>query len=149
MREEFLSRSYSATSPAVPAFHLPAALREVWQMLKRGIEFAPETEPKLHTELRELAKPHMAVLVHQRAKVTADPNMLQDERWFGELSDFVSRMLWPHIETSEALQGRSKNCIAELLDEIVAMEQGSVAMRELALADVLPRTSRFESSWAS
>ena len=147
MREEFLSRSYVT---ATPGLGIGAVFREVWQLLKQGIAFAPEAEPKLQCELRELAKPHMAVLVHKRARVTADPNSLQDERWFGELSDFVSRMLWPFIESNPALEGRSKNCVAELLDEIVAAEQRSIAdLQRMALADILPRTSRFETSWVS
>jgi len=123
------------------------AFREVWRLLKQGVEFPINKQPALQAELRELAAPHLAVLVHKRAKVSAALGELEDERWFGELSDFVSRMLWPHIQSSEALAGRSKNCVAELLDEIVAAEQRT--MVELALADVLPRTSRFDASWAN
>src|ERR1700761_3463900 len=126
---------------------LGEAIAEVWRLLKEGIEFPVGKPPALQAELRELAAPHMPVLVHKRAKVSAHPGVLEDERWFGELSDFVSHMLWQHIQASEALAGRSKNCVAELLDEIVAVEQRSMA--EHALADILPRTSRFESGWAS
>ena len=138
-----------ATTGQVSKGHFGDAVREVWRLLKQGIDLPAVKQPEIQTELRELASPHMAVLVHKRAKVSANPGSLEDERWFGELSDFVSRMLWPHIEASQALQGRSKNCVAELLDEIVAVEQQLCSMREMALADVLPRTSRFESSWAS
>jgi hypothetical protein len=136
---------------AVPAQEykgrLSAAIREVWHLLKQGIDFPVGKPPALQAELRELAAPHMPVLVHKRAKVSAHPGVLEDERWFGELSDFVSHMLWQHIQESEALAGRSKNCVAELLDEIVAVEQRSMA--EHALADILPRTSRFGSGWAT
>jgi hypothetical protein len=125
---------------------LGEAVREVWRLLKQGIDLPAVKPPALQAELRELAAPHMPVLVHKRAKVSENPGMLDDERWFGELSDFVSQMLWQHIQASEALAGRSKNCVAELLDEIVAMEQRS--MTERALADILPRTSRFETGWA-
>ncbi len=138
------------TAGAVPATasagRLGEAVREVWRLLKQGIDFPVGKPPALQAELRELAAPHMAALVHKRAKVSEQPGVLEDERWFGELSDFVSHMLWQHIEASEALAGRSKNCVAELLDEIVAMEQRSHA--EQALADILPRTSRFGSGWA-
>ena len=126
---------------------LAEAVREVWRLLKQGIDFRAVRPPALQTELRELSAPHMAVLVHKRAKVSVTSGALEDERWFGELSDFVSRILWQQIQTSEALAGRSKNCVAEMLEEIVALEQRT--MTELALADVLPRTSRFESGWAS
>jgi hypothetical protein len=126
---------------------LGEAVGEVWRLLKKGIDFPLATHTKLHTELRELAGPHMPVLVHKRAKIAETRGPLEDENWFGELGDFVTRMLWPYIEESPALGGRSKNCVAEMLDEIVASEQRS--MTELALADILPRTSRFDTSWAS
>ena len=135
-----------AMSASASSGRLGEAVREVWRLLKQGIDLPGVKPPALQAELRELAAPHMPVLVHKRAKVSAKPGVLEDERWFGELNDFVSGMLWQHIQASEALAGRSKNCVAELLDEIVAMEQRSMA--EMALADILPRTSRFESGWA-
>jgi hypothetical protein len=137
------------TAGAIPgesAGRFGEAVREVWRLLKQGIDLPAVKPPALQAELRELAQPFMPVLVHKRAKVSASPGTLEDERWFGELSDFVSQMLWQHIQASEALAGRSRNCVAELLDEIVAMEQRSMA--ELALADILPRTSRFDTGWA-
>jgi hypothetical protein len=134
-------------SASTSSGRLGEAVREVWRLLKQGIDLPGVKPPALQAELRELAAPHMPVLVHKRAKVSAKPDVLEDERWFGELNDFVSGMLWQHIKASESLAGRSKNCVAELLDEIVAMEQRSMA--ELALADILPRTSQFESGWAS
>jgi len=135
-------------SSAHPASgRLKEAIREVWRLLKQGVDLPGVKPPALEAELRELAAPHMPVLVHKRAKVSAKPGALEDERWFGELSDFVSHIMWQHIQASEALAGRSKNCVAELLDDIVAMEQRS--MTERALADILPRTSRFGSGWAS
>ena len=123
------------------------SLREVWRLLKQGIDFSTLGEPKLHSELREMAAPHMAVLVHKRSKVGANTGPIEDEQWYGELGDFVSRMLWPYLQTSPALNGRSKNCVAELLDEIVASEQRVVCER--AMVDILPRTSRFDTSWAT
>jgi hypothetical protein len=136
----------SASSGNESSGRLGEAVREVWRLMKQGIDFPGVKPPELQSELRELAAPHMAVLVHKRAKVSARPDILEDERWFGELSDFVARVLWQHIQASEALAGRSKNCVAELLDEIVAIEQRSAT--EMALVDILPRTSRFESGWA-
>jgi hypothetical protein len=132
---------------AAPRRGLGEAVGEVWRLLKRGIDFPVVTHTRLHTELRELAAPRLPVLVHKRAKIAETRGSLEDENWFGELGDFVTRMLWPYIEESPALEGRSKNCVAEMLDEIVASEQRSMA--ELALADILPRTSRFDQSWAS
>ena len=140
--------STAGNMPAHPASgRLAEAIREVWHLLKQGIDLPGVKPPALQAELRELAAPHMAVLVHKRAKVSAHPGHLEDERWFGELSDFVSHILWQHIQASDALAGRSKNCVAELLDEIVAVEQRSHV--EHALADILPRTSHFGSSWAA
>jgi hypothetical protein len=55
-------------------------------------------------------------------------------------------MLWPYLQESAVLNGRSKNCVAELLDDIVAAEQRN---HDLAMADIIPRTSRFDTSWAT
>lgn len=144
MREELATRSYVTGSPAT---HLGVAVREVWRLLKQGIEFSAAGEPKLKSELRELAAPHMKVLVHKRAKVGAHNGTVEDEQWIGELGDFVARMLWPYLQNSEALAGRSKNCVAELMDEIVAAEQRS--MVDVAMMDIIPRTSGFDTSWAT
>ena len=116
------------------------AVREVWRLLKQGIDIPTDWQPALHDELRALAAPHLAVLAHKRTKLV---QALQDERWASELGDFVNRVLWPYLATSEALAGRSQNCVAELLDEIVAAEQRVVA------ADAIPLTSRFDTSWAT
>jgi hypothetical protein len=142
MQEELAARGYVQAGAG-----FGVALREVWRLLKQGIEFSGSVEPKLQSEVRELAAPHMAVLVHKRAKVGATTGPVEDEQWFGELGDFVSRMLWPYLQDSAALNGRSKNCVAELLDEIVAAEQRNVCER--AMADIIPRTSRFDTSWAT
>jgi len=144
-----MKESFSIYAEAAVASDKPfgGAFKDVWRLLKKGIDIASPGEQPLQAELRELAAPHMAVLVHKRTKVSEKPGALEDERWFGELGDFVSRMLWPYLETSAVLDGRSKNCVAELLDEIVAAEQRQMA--ELALVDLLPRTSRFDASWAT
>jgi len=144
MREELAVRSYAVAQSGVG---LGATLREVWRLLKQGIDFSSSVEPKLQSEVRELAAPHMAVLVHKRAKVGATTGTIEDEQWLGELGDFVSRMLWPYLQESSVLNGRSKNCVAELLDDIVAAEQRHFC--DMAMADIMPRTSRFDNSWAT
>ncbi|HEX3675178.1 MAG TPA: hypothetical protein VHU87_12970 [Rhizomicrobium sp.] len=120
---------------------LKDAVKEVWRLLKQGIDMPGEWQAPLSAELRELAAPHMAVLVHKRAKLV---QALQDERWASELADFVGRIVWPHLHESEHLAGRSQNCVAELLDEIVAAEQ-----RAVARIVPVPQTSRFDTSWAT
>lgn len=117
------------------------AAKEVWRLLKQGIEMPTEWQPKLHEELKALAAPHMAVLVHKRAKLV---QALEDERWATELTDFIGRIVWPHLSASEHLGGRNQNCVAELLDEIVAVEQ-----RAVARVVGMPQTSRFDTSWAT
>jgi hypothetical protein len=121
---------------------LKQAVREVWRLLRQGIDIPSDWQPALHDELRALAAPHLAVLVHKRAKLV---EALQDERWASELVEFVNRILWPHLAASEALGGRNQNCVAELLDEIVAAEQRAVA----AVTRTVPLTSRFDSGWAT
>ena len=133
--------------PAVSGRGLREAIGEVWRLLKRGIEFPIVPHTPLHNELRELAAPHLPLLVYKRGKISQTRGPLDDEQWFGELSDFVSRMLWPHLEQNPMLGGRTKNSVTEMLDEIVACEQQFSV--EAALADVLPRTSRFDTSWAT
>ena len=144
MREELAVRSYAAFQPGA---RFGATFREVWRLLKQGIDFSSSVEPKLQSEVRELAAPHMAVLVHKRTKVGATMGTIEDEQWLGELGDFVSRMLWPYLQESAVLNRRSKNCVAELLDDIVAAEQRNFC--DLAMADIIPRTSRFDNSWAT
>ncbi|HTQ15002.1 MAG TPA: hypothetical protein VMH86_14090 [Rhizomicrobium sp.] len=117
------------------------AIREVWRLLKQGIDMPASWAPALHDEIRELAAPHMAVLVHKRTRMV---QALQDERWAGELADFIGRIVWPHLSASGNLGGRDRHCLAELLDEIVAAEQ-----RAAAGAPSIPLTSRFETSWAT
>ncbi|MGH6872056.1 MAG: hypothetical protein ACREHE_11175 [Rhizomicrobium sp.] len=117
------------------------AVREVWRLLKQGIEMPTEWQPKLHDEIKALAAPHMPVLVHKRTRLV---QALQDERWASELVDFIGRIVWPHVSASENLAGRDQNCVAELLDEIVAAEQRAVT----AMAPI-PQTSRFDTSWAT
>jgi hypothetical protein len=119
---------------------LRQAVREVWRLLKQGIDIPTDWQSGLHAELRELAAPHLAVLVHKRTRLV---QALQDERWASELGDFVSRILWPHLASSDKLAGRSQSCVAELLDEIVAAEQ-----RVAAQIVPVPLTSRFDTSWA-
>jgi hypothetical protein len=120
---------------------LRVAVKEVWRLLRQGIDMPVDWQPALHSELRALAEPHMAVLVHKRAKLV---QALQDERWASDLVDFVGRIVWPHLNASEHLGGRDQNCVAELLDEIVAVEQ-----RAVARVVPVPLTSRFDTSWAT
>ncbi|HEY1632263.1 MAG TPA: hypothetical protein VGF56_13180 [Rhizomicrobium sp.] len=115
------------------------AVKEVWRLLRQGIEMPTEWQPALHDELRALAAPHMAVLVHKRAKLA-----LEDERWVADLREFVGRIVWPHLNGSEHLGGRNQSCVAELLDDIVAVEQ-----RAAARVVAVPLTSRFDTSWAT
>jgi hypothetical protein len=137
----FMTNRLTTGEVAVQGQPFKETVREVWRLLKQGIEMPTDWQPALQTELRELAAPHLAVLVHKRTKLV---QALQDERWASELGDFVSRILWPHLASSDHLAGRSQNCVAELLDEIVAAEQ-----RAVARIVPVPQTSRFDTSWAS
>jgi hypothetical protein len=143
MKENFLAFAL----PALSKRNLKPAVDEVWRLLKQGIEFPAVPHSPLYNELRELARPYIAGLVHKRCQISQTRSPLDDENWFGELSDFVTLNLWPHLEQNPVLDGRSKNCVAEMLDEIVAHEQQHSI--HAALADILPRTSRFEGDWAA
>jgi len=110
------------------------------RLLESGLEISqPDSKPLL-SEVHELAQPHLAILVHKRAKIISGSGAqaMSDERWSAELYRLADR--WPHLITSESERGR----LIEALDQIVEGEQRRLA----AQSSKIPVTSRFDTSWA-
>ena len=123
--------------------HVFKELATVRRLLGKGIALEPSERGFVREEVLTLVVPHLAVLVHKRAKIgnhdgagTADKT-----RWTAGLSQFADR--WPHL-AANAVE-RSK-LVAEL-DRIVAAEQKRLA--DAARAPAVPVTSRFDTSWAT
>ncbi|HWA90846.1 MAG TPA: hypothetical protein VG889_12475 [Rhizomicrobium sp.] len=113
------------------------AFGEVAALLFGSATFTPR--PAVDGEVLALVEPHLAILVHKRAKFAP-----QSERWAKELDDFVRRtFFWPEPAATETFGRMAQREIAALVDRIVAAEQ-----ERAAAAKALPATSRFDSSWA-
>jgi len=110
------------------------------RLLESGLEISqPDSKPLL-SEVHELAQPHLAILVHKRAKIISgkSAHAMSEERWAAELYRFADR--WSHLTTSESERGR----LIEALDQVIEDEQRRLA----AQSSTIPVTSRFDTSWA-
>ncbi len=123
-----------------PRHWLTGAIGGAWKLVKVGLK-RPTAED---AELAELVAPHLAILLHKRAKyLGADSDK---RRWRSELHQFVARTILPYLDEDPALHGLSAEALAEKVDAIVGDEQRRV---ETAPAP-LPATSRFEDAgWAT
>jgi|HubBroStandDraft_6_1064221.scaffolds.fasta_scaffold79511_4 hypothetical protein len=108
--------------------------------LENGLQISQSDSKPLLSEVHELAQPHLAILVHKRAKIISGGNAqaISDERWLTELYRFADR--WSHLTANESERGR----LIEALDQIVEGEQRRLA----AQSSKVPVTSRFDTSWA-
>lgn len=129
----------TAMFPAYATASLSRSVRvafgEVAALLFGSATFSPH--PSVEREVCELVTPHLAILVHKRAKFAS-------ERWAKELGDFVQRtFFWPEPAATETFGRMNRRELAAMVDRIVLAEQERVAT-----AKALPQTSRFDSSWA-
>lgn len=120
---------------------LHASAKEVWQLLRSGIDAPLYASNLLEQDLRALAAPHMAVLVHKRAKLAGSGGSDPHDPWLAELSAFAERV----GRYLAAELGDDRERVIVLLDGIVAGEQQRLAAAE---ADPIPVTSRFDMCWA-
>jgi hypothetical protein len=102
------------------------------------------SETGWENDLRELAAPHMAVLIHKRARLLgADLNGNTDPmRWAKELGDFIDGRIWQYLDAVGQSMGRAKTF--QRLDDLIAREAAALA----AVRQQTPLTSRFDASWA-
>ena len=118
-----------------------AGAKEVWHLLKIGIDVPLPAHDGLERDLRTLAAPHMAVLVHKRSKLADPGDSVLHGAWLAELSAFAERVgRYLAIELTE-----DRKRVIGLLDDIVAHEQERIADAEV---DPIPVTSRFDMRWA-
>ena len=118
-----------------------ASAREVWHLLRAGIDVPLHAHDALEQDLRTLAEPHMAVLVHKRTKLAAGGDSVLHGAWLAELSAFAERVgRYLAVDL-----GDDRRRVIGLLDDIVANEQDRLAD---AAGDPIPVTSRFDMRWA-
>jgi hypothetical protein len=118
-----------------------ATAKEVWHLLKVGIEVPLHPHDTLEQDLRTMAAPHIAVLVHKRTKLAEDGDSVLRGAWLAELSAFTERV-GRHLATE---LGEDRRRVIGLLDDIVAHEQDKLVD---AAGDPIPATSRFDMRWA-
>jgi hypothetical protein len=118
-------------------------LDQVWRLLKIGIDLPLNSHHPLEQELRTLAAPHLAVLIHKRAKLVAEAEEILSGRWLAELVEFAERIGRFVAEEWQSDQRR----IVGLLDDIIAEEQ--YRLDEMLSRDEVPVTGRFDMRWAN
>jgi hypothetical protein len=120
------------------------ALAEVASLLFASAPFQPRRE--IEREAHALIEPHLAILVHKRARCLAPAEgPARTDRWAKELDDFVERsFFWPAPQGNEAFARIGRPELSSLVDRIVEAEQ----RRQAAEKAALPLTSRFDSYWA-
>jgi len=121
------------------------AIADVAALLFGSATFEPRSS--LEHEVRELVEPHLAILMHRRARfLSPDVNgAVQAERWAAEIDSFVDRcFFWPAPACSEPHSKLNRRQLAALVDHIVVDGQHRLASEK----SPLPATSRFGSCWA-
>ena len=131
---------FPAYSSASIAKSIRDAFGEVAALLFGSATFTPR--PAVDDEVFALVEPHLAILIHKRAKILSSA---APERWTRELDDFVRRtFFWPEPAATDLYGRLDRREIGQIVDRFVAGEQ----QREAARPAELPQTSRFGSSWA-
>lgn len=118
-------------------------LDQVWRLLKIGIDLPLNSHHPLEQELRALAAPHLAILVHKRGKLVAEAEAILSGRWLSELAEFAERIGRFLATEWQADQRR----IVGLLDDIIAEEQHR--LDDMLSRDAVPVTGRFDMRWAN
>ncbi|MEI9888296.1 MAG: hypothetical protein WDN08_17715 [Rhizomicrobium sp.] len=114
------------------------AFRQVIGFLVQGIEV--DGWRAFEAEVKDLVAPHMAVLVHRRAKLLDGASR---ERWSDELESFMRQNLWPLLGDNRDYAERNKTFVTLMLDVAIAEEQ-----RRAPDGEGLPFVSGFDASWA-
>lgn len=120
------------------------ALAEVASLLFASAPFQPRRE--IEREVLALVEPHLAVLVHKRARcLTPAEGPVRHERWAKELDDFVAHnVLVAASAANDAFSKMRRSDLSRIVDSLVEVEQRKQAAEKAAL----PLTSRFDSYWA-
>ena len=124
------------------ARQMVGAIRQVVGFLVQGMEFEAEGWRAFESEMRELIAPHMAVLMHRRAKLLDGSDGV---RWADELDGFMRQSLWPLLGDDRDYADRNRTFVTLMLDVAIAEEQRRTASLQAA---VMPMVSRFDAAWA-
>lgn len=116
-----------------PGFGFWGELESAFRLFQQGIDFPPSFDRSLESELHELLAPHLAVLVYKRGKFAGS------DRWVQDLEEFVDGEIRPYLSPANASVRR----LEKIVDRLIASHQTTSA-----LADIMPLTSRFDTSWA-
>jgi hypothetical protein len=119
------------------------AFKQVIGFLVQGIDFDSGGWQAFEAEMRELIAPHMAVLVHRRAKLLDGSD---GGRWSDELDLFMRQSLWPLLGDERDYADRNRTFVTLMLDIAIAEEQARMATRR---SDLVPSVARFGTNWAS
>jgi hypothetical protein len=118
------------------------AIRQAVGFLVQGMEFEAEGWRAFEAEMKELVAPHMAVLVHRRAKLLDGSD---GARWSDELDGFMRQNLWPLLGDERAYADRNRTFVTLMLDVAIAEQQ---RIRGTMHSDTMPMVSRFDAAWA-
>ena len=118
------------------------AIRQVVGFLVQGMEFEAEGWRAFEGEMRELIAPHMAVLMHRRAKLLDGSD---GARWADELDGFMRKSLWPLLGDDRDYADRNRTFVTLMLDVAIAEEQRRTRSLQSA---ALPFVRSFDAAWA-
>jgi hypothetical protein len=124
------------------ARQMVGAIRQVVGFLVQGMEFEADGWRAFESEMRELIAPHMAVLMHRRAKLLDGSDGV---RWADELDGFMRQSLWPLLGDDRDYADRNRTFVTLMLDVAIAEEQRRSASLQAA---IMPMVSRFDAAWA-
>ncbi len=96
------------------------AIRQAVGFLVQGMEFEAEGWRAFESEMKELVAPHMAGLVHRRAKLLDGSD---GARWSDELDGFMRQNLWPMLGDERAYADRNRTFVTLMLDVAIAEAQ--------------------------
>ncbi|MBV9542307.1 MAG: hypothetical protein JO167_13675 [Alphaproteobacteria bacterium] len=119
------------------------AFKQVVGFLVQGIDFEAAGWRAFETEMRELIQPHMAVLVHRRAKLLDGSD---GSRWSAELDAFLRDGLMPLLGDERDYAERNRAFVSLMLDVAIAEEQRRTYEQRTT---ELPFARSFDASWAS
>lgn len=115
-------------------------LASVPQPTRAHLETSPPDDRPSSSDVRALAQPHLAILVHKRAKASAADGTLalSDKQWESELNKLAGSRV--DLAANEAERVR----LIKALDQVIEAEQHRLTARSAAI----PMTSRFDTNWA-
>ena len=119
------------------------AFKQVVGFLTQGMDFDSGSWQAFEVEMRELIRPHMAVLVHRRVKLLDGSD---GASWWEELDRFMTASLWPLLGDDRDYADRFWLFVLLLLVVVFFVV---LCCRAAHRPDLLPLVACFGSAWAS